>query len=104
MKERIKDLCVELSNSHDPDRVRDISSELQLAIHEHIENIRKRLLAIPAATPFQRLSFDGLRGLAPLKLDPTADRENTPAASQVDGYRTGVGPITGRSVPDPTTT
>jgi len=58
IKERIKDLCAELSSSSDPERLQDISSELQLAIHEHIEDLRQRLLDVPAATIFPQLSSD----------------------------------------------
>jgi len=86
-RERIKDLCAELSSSSDPDRVKDISSQLQLAIHEHIEDLRARLLDVPAATPFQQLRFDGLRGPAQRTPDLTADRENTRQSdSQLDVY------------------
>jgi hypothetical protein len=52
--ERIKDLCAELSSSSDPARVQDPSTKLQVAIHQRIEDLRQRLLDIPAATPFHK--------------------------------------------------
>jgi hypothetical protein len=76
-KERIKDLCVELSTSNDLLRVQDLSTELQLAIHEHIEDLRQRLLEIPAARPFQNVGFDLSRRSPMVAVDSSPDPPNS---------------------------
>ena len=48
MEQRIRFLCKQLLEETDPTKMRDISAELQMVIHSHVEDIRQRLLEIPA--------------------------------------------------------
>jgi hypothetical protein len=44
-EERIPQLCEELLRAHDPDAIRRAAAELRSAIHEHIQEVRRRALA-----------------------------------------------------------
>ena len=46
---RIKELCAALLITKDDVELHKISEELQAAIHEHVEVIRRKLLEVPAA-------------------------------------------------------
>ncbi len=48
MERRIKELCRELMASQDPDRIEEIGNELRYAIHQHVENLRLEVTALPA--------------------------------------------------------
>ena len=58
MEPAILHLCQQLLDETDPVKMQDLSAELQIAIHEHVEGIRRQLLAVPAATPFAPLFKD----------------------------------------------
>ena len=45
---KISLLCAELLKASDPQVVRALADELQQTIHEHIENLRRELLKVPA--------------------------------------------------------
>ncbi len=51
MEKRIRELCAKLVDADDPESAQDISFELQAAIHEHVESIRRKLLQVPAQPP-----------------------------------------------------
>ena len=50
LEDRIKELCIQLLTAHEDAAVQAIASELQRAIHDHIEILRQQLLEIPSAT------------------------------------------------------
>ncbi len=50
---RISSLCAELLTASDPQTVQTLAEELQKTLQEHIEDLRKRLLEVPATpAPF----------------------------------------------------
>ncbi len=51
MEERIQELCLKLMGTDDPQALQQISLELQEAIHQHIEHLRRQLLEVPALHP-----------------------------------------------------
>ena len=51
VEKRIQELCLKLMATDDPQVLQQISRELQKAIHEHIEHLRRQLLDVPALRP-----------------------------------------------------
>lgn len=51
VEEEVRMLCGQLLDAEDPSAVQAISQKLQSAIHEHIEELRSKVLEIPAEIP-----------------------------------------------------
>lgn len=45
---RIKQLCTQMLSAEDEAEIRRLSAELQTAIHEQIESLRRKVVEIPA--------------------------------------------------------
>jgi len=51
VEQRIKELSNQLLRTEDPQQLRNLSCELQVAIHQHIEGLREKLTELqPALT------------------------------------------------------
>ncbi len=61
LEDRIRNLCGRVIAAHDSDQLRAILSELESALHEHTERLRKtagaKLVSLKDNSPPERRSF-----------------------------------------------